>query len=770
MKQTGKMTILFLLILITGLLCGGCGAGSSNEADKTGSTATELTSYQQAQLTLGQICGFGKVGDQYVMVGADENGEYIKLTGEALDGEFTREKLELTGLISGTDMLSAAYICQDGSIYLAASSVGTGNSITSRIAVITPENELRILSEEIDGNVDSIRLLDDGSGYVISCSGDNIYCFDMKGQERWDISDVSCTDMCVAGDSLVVLTERNILVYDVSNGSLDTTISSFDGTMAEGLSETAAEKGKDSLSCSNIMQYDKGTDQLYIVLNTGIFAYKLSDRLGIKITTFKNTGRIYDFVIEAEDTFAVVEAGLNNKKNIVVYSSSDTYASGDKGQPQTEKKQVTLYSLYYSETYETLVSWYMGDNPDMDIEYIWGVDDQNGISESDAINSLNTQLLAGEGPDVLIMDGLNVKSYEDTGVLMELARVLEDIQQENPDCLENVLNTYRNPDGSIYAVPAYETFTAVVAPGSEIGDLTDVESLVIYMNSLDKPANESDMSFYYWECYFDTLYPLYASDIVDMHGTYNRERLKEFLTDLKSMYDAGMARTTKEQIADWTAKYGTYEEQTKKAVNSAYMSSLFNRDWSGRRFALVDMKSELEVQYFYSIKEDAIVGMEENTANADYEYMLWGNDEGAVYTPNTIFAINNKEDNRDNGIRFVKDMFGVDVQKMYYGIDVANPVNIDGIRASNEMALEMGTPGGGIKVGENQYLDWSYWRTDEYLEDYIDKLRQLKVPSNTDARIRNMIRDNMADYLEGGVSLDDTMDAVDSALSVYLSE
>ena len=87
-----------------------------------------------------------------------------------------------------------------------------------------------------------------------------------------------------------------------------------------------------------------------------------------------------------------------------------------------------------------------------------------------------------------------------------------------------------------------------------------------------------------------------------------------------------------------------------------------------------------------------------------------------------------------------------------------------------EMALEMGTPGGRIKVGENEYLDWSYWRTDEYLEDYIAKLRQLKVPSNTDARIRNMIRDNMSGYLEGGASLEDTMDAIDSALSVYLSE
>ena len=395
MKQTGKMTILFLLIFIIGLLCGGCGAGGSEDTDKTGAAA-EMASYQQAQLALRQICGFGKAGDQYVIVGADEDGEYIRLTGEVLDGEFKQEKLELQELMSGTDMLSAAYICQDGSIYLAASSVGTGNNITSRIAVITPENDLRILSEGIDGNVDSIRLLDDNSGYVVSCSGDNIHCFDIKGQERWDISDVGCTDMCVAGDRLVVLTERNMLVYDVSNGNLDATISSFDGTMAEGLSETAAEKGKDSLSCSNIMKYDKGKDQLYVVLNTGIFAYKLSDKLGTRITTFKNTGRIYDFVMEAEDTFAVVEAGLNNKKNIVVYSSSGEYASGEKGQAQTEKKQVTLYSLYYSETYETLVSWYMGDNPDMDVEYIWGVDDQNGISESDAINSLNTQLLAGE--------------------------------------------------------------------------------------------------------------------------------------------------------------------------------------------------------------------------------------------------------------------------------------------------------------------------------------------------------------------------------------
>lgn len=67
-------------------------------------------------------------------------------------------------------------------------------------------------------------------------------------------------------------------------------------------------------------------------------------------------------------------------------------------------------------------------------------------------------------------------------------------------------------------------------------------------------------------------------------------------------------------------------------------------------------------------------------------------------------------------------------------------------------------------------MDWSYWRKDEYLEDYIDKLRELDTPSNTDARVRSVIRDNVGDYLENGDSLDSTVNSIDKLLGVYLSE
>lgn len=118
----------------------------------------------------------------------------------------------------------------------------------------------------------------------------------------------------------------------------------------------------------------------------------------------------------------------------------------------------------------------------------------------------------------------------------------------------------------------------------------------------------------------------------------------------------------------------------------------------------------------------------------------------------------------------MKDLFSTDVQKIYYGVECGNPVNMEGVREWNREAQSMGTPGGKITLGGNDYMDWSYWRKDEYLEDYIDKLRELDTPSNTDARVRSVIRDNVGDYLENGDSLDSTVNSIDKLLGVYLSE
>ena len=43
---------------------------------------------------------------------------------------------------------------------------------------------------------------------------------------------------------------------------------------------------------------------------------------------------------------------------------------------EADDKTVTLYSLYYAESYETLISWYEAYHSDMTVKYVWGVDER----------------------------------------------------------------------------------------------------------------------------------------------------------------------------------------------------------------------------------------------------------------------------------------------------------------------------------------------------------------------------------------------------------
>ena len=45
-----------------------------------------------------------------------------------------------------------------------------------------------------------------------------------------------------------------------------------------------------------------------------------------------------------------------------------------------------------------------------------------GLTKDDALRTLNTELLAGEGPDVLILDGADLESFSGSGLLEDSVR------------------------------------------------------------------------------------------------------------------------------------------------------------------------------------------------------------------------------------------------------------------------------------------------------------------------------------------------------------
>ena len=71
--------------------------------------------------------------------------------------------------------------------------------------------------------------------------------------------------------------------------------------------------------------------------------------------------------------------------------------------------KITVYSLNDDEVVRQTIAAYQAQYPDFYIEYQVGMD-EGGVTREDALKKLNTQLLGGSGPDVIMLDSIDRKS------------------------------------------------------------------------------------------------------------------------------------------------------------------------------------------------------------------------------------------------------------------------------------------------------------------------------------------------------------------------
>ena len=81
------------------------------------------------------------------------------------------------------------------------------------------------------------------------------------------------------------------------------------------------------------------------------------------------------------------------------------------------------------------------------------MDGDNAVSKEDALKNLNTRLLAGEAPDVIVLDNMDIEQYADKGVLKELDGILAPYLEEGL-LYQNIVEGMRmTEEEKIYSVP-----------------------------------------------------------------------------------------------------------------------------------------------------------------------------------------------------------------------------------------------------------------------------------------------------------------------------
>ena len=100
------------------------------------------------------------------------------------------------------------------------------------------------------------------------------------------------------------------------------------------------------------------------------------------------------------------------------------------------------------------------------------------MTVDDVIRTLNVEIFAGEGPDVLVLDGLPVESYIRQGILADLSNI------DTSNCYENIVHCYADESGC-WALPLLFRPSMVYCQSeenkarlSEAQNLTDLQDLL----------------------------------------------------------------------------------------------------------------------------------------------------------------------------------------------------------------------------------------------------------------------------------------------------
>ncbi len=125
----------------------------------------------------------------------------------------------------------------------------------------------------------------------------------------------------------------------------------------------------------------------------------------------------------------------------------------DETLPSRPAKELTVYSLEENGWIRYAGQLFQKEHPDVLVRYETGMDGDNAVSREDALRNLNTRLLAGDVPDVIVMDQMDIEQYADKGVLRELDGILQPYLDDGilyQNIVEGMRMTEKN---KIYSVP-----------------------------------------------------------------------------------------------------------------------------------------------------------------------------------------------------------------------------------------------------------------------------------------------------------------------------
>lgn len=574
------------------------------------------------------------------------------------------------------------------------------------------------------------------------------------------------------GDSLLVLGDTSVKEYSLESGKELGNIEALE-------SEVLYENNSKFYGISNIFSDDDKT--IYYSNTTGLYKYELGSKEVEQIVegTLSSIGDdnmyIRAFVVGKDNTFLACGQDYNSYEGgtsiIKFIYSADT--------PKTPENQITVYSLYEDYNIRQNIVLFQKANPDIYVKLETGISGEDAVTESDALRTLNTEIMAGKGPDIILLDGMS-ESYLEQGLLEDISDVIEEYTK-NDLLFENIRDAYTDKDGKVYSIPTKIKIPVVAGTTEYVSSVTDLqtlsEALVKSAENSGKANEEKYVEMYTPSMLVSMLYYANGSTWLNEDNTINEDNIKEFLEEAKKIYDAYVATYDEDQYEEYKKSMQSYIDEYGEDIGiyylDNYLSPMSIMDESAKKLAVGVISGVDFIEQMYSL----------NKANEDITYALINGQTSGIFVPKNLMGINAKSDNKEIAKKFISYLLSEESQskESYDGLPI-NKAAFDKMSEypyADDFVGENGEPySEGQSIGTWGFSDENgtivelemYWPTKEYFNIFKSEVESLKTPVTVNTIVLQEVSKAFDKYANGNGNLDEVVKSIGDNIDLILAE
>ena len=533
-----------------------------------------------------------------------------------------------------------------------------------------------------------------------------------------------------------------IMGWDTVSANIDGETAALDNAMGQQIVDALRDNEGNT---PKIAFWENSEGYLFFITQMGLYSFVpggsvVEELIDGSRTTLGDTRFLPVAMTGAEDDTFYVLGNRGETGAMLLHYTYDTEI------PTVSDTQLTIYSLYESEDLPQMISQYQVAHPEVMVELEIGMTGEDGITVSDAIRALNTEILAGKGPDLICLDGFNLNTYQEKGLLADVSQILS---QSEPT-LTQVTRCFEQ-DGKIYAIPTGFILPAMYGPSHIVSQIHDWDSLVAAGEQAraERPDAFGVLAAFHPVNTADEFYDSYSSAWINPDGTVNEEKLTEFYANMQRVYDLDA-------------------ELQKMWADRAYEEPLF---YPGEYIGLLGSISMGN----YCICFGALSGMRAwaNSLAAeqyldDYQTARLELGGSGVFVPKGIMGILTTSEHPQAAGSFLQFMLSQEVQSK--DLTYCFPVNqaVFDQETTEERVIDSYlsfTDADGNNIGvQAQYPDA---QDRENLRTWVDNLT---TPASTDFIIRSTVLDQMTACLLKEITPEDAAQNAMKTINLYLAE